>query len=415
MDSGSGVVRLQAGVRVPASSQIFRSRVSSDPLAAQGLRAAVKSLLDMAVVCPVSPAERGLGYYSNLFTEPKKDGSVRPILDLKLLNRFIRPRKFRMETLRSAINSLRQGDFMTSIDQPIGDRHQDGGSHSGEIRLGDQLSQVLPLSVQGGVLSGNVSGFFPTQSVSSSLQGSLDSGIDSASFVQPLPVYQAGNEAGGIDGGLVRGGSLCSVSHKDASASSVGGFGPVSKVVGSVLPDVLPGLAVSSVVAGSGQSLEGSVFSAASLGDRHHGCQSVGVGRFLEGSSVSGAVGASGGPLAHQCSGAESHQVGSVSLDTAVTGLAGSSSVGQSDGGCLHQSPGRDSQLECPQGGVFDSGLGREPCPLHLGGVHPGRGEHGGGLSEQVFSPGGNGLSIPSFDMFKHKKNVKAWVADKSL
>ncbi|CAJ0923067.1 unnamed protein product [Ranitomeya imitator] len=47
---------------------------------------------------------------------PKKDGAVRPILDLKLLNKFVRVRDFRMESLRSVIASLEKGEFLASVD-----------------------------------------------------------------------------------------------------------------------------------------------------------------------------------------------------------------------------------------------------------------------------------------------------------
>ncbi|XP_044151545.1 nuclear pore complex protein Nup155 [Bufo gargarizans] len=61
-------------------------------------------------------SERFRGFYSNLFTVPKKDGSLRPILDLKALNLFVRVRHFRMESLRSVIASLELGEFLSSID-----------------------------------------------------------------------------------------------------------------------------------------------------------------------------------------------------------------------------------------------------------------------------------------------------------
>ncbi|CAJ0926027.1 unnamed protein product [Ranitomeya imitator] len=61
-------------------------------------------------------SERFQGFYSNLFIVPKKNGTVRPILDLKLLNKFVRVRRFRMESLRSVIASMEKGEFLASID-----------------------------------------------------------------------------------------------------------------------------------------------------------------------------------------------------------------------------------------------------------------------------------------------------------
>lgn len=58
----------------------------------------------------------GTGFYSNLFTVPKPSGDVRPILDLKVQNRYFSVRPFRMESVRSVVTSLQVGDFQTSID-----------------------------------------------------------------------------------------------------------------------------------------------------------------------------------------------------------------------------------------------------------------------------------------------------------
>ena len=64
---------------------------------------------------PVPSLERFRGFYSNLFVVPKK-GGVRPILDLKALNSFVKVQRFRMESVRSIMASLHQGDFMASLD-----------------------------------------------------------------------------------------------------------------------------------------------------------------------------------------------------------------------------------------------------------------------------------------------------------
>ncbi|CAJ0933392.1 unnamed protein product [Ranitomeya imitator] len=76
---------------------------------------AIESLRQDGVIVPVPEDERFHGFYSNLFMVPKKGGTVRPILDLKLLNRFVKVRHFRMESLRSVIASMEQGKFLASI------------------------------------------------------------------------------------------------------------------------------------------------------------------------------------------------------------------------------------------------------------------------------------------------------------
>ena len=56
------------------------------------------------------------GFYSRLFVVWKTSGSWRPVIDLSLLNRFVDVSHFQMDTIQSVLQSLRQGDWMASID-----------------------------------------------------------------------------------------------------------------------------------------------------------------------------------------------------------------------------------------------------------------------------------------------------------
>ena len=56
------------------------------------------------------------GFYSRLFLVPKKGGSMRPVIDLSSLNKFIVNEHFQMENLSCLKTLLLPGDFMTNID-----------------------------------------------------------------------------------------------------------------------------------------------------------------------------------------------------------------------------------------------------------------------------------------------------------
>ena len=56
------------------------------------------------------------GFYSRLFVVWKTSGSWRPVIDLSHLNRFVDVSLFQMETIQSVLLSVRQGDWMASID-----------------------------------------------------------------------------------------------------------------------------------------------------------------------------------------------------------------------------------------------------------------------------------------------------------
>ena len=59
----------------------------------------IPSLVEKRAVRQVPPAKQFLGFLSSFFHTPKKAvGEWRPIINLKPLNKFVRPKRFRMET-----------------------------------------------------------------------------------------------------------------------------------------------------------------------------------------------------------------------------------------------------------------------------------------------------------------------------
>ena len=60
--------------------------------------------------------DRGPGFYSCLFLVEKVTGGWRPVIDLSHLNEFVLQTPFKMETVASMLLSVREGDFLASID-----------------------------------------------------------------------------------------------------------------------------------------------------------------------------------------------------------------------------------------------------------------------------------------------------------
>ena len=58
----------------------------------------------------------GPGFYSRIFLVEKATGGWRPVIDLSPLNSFVLQTKFKMETVASVMASIREGDFMASLD-----------------------------------------------------------------------------------------------------------------------------------------------------------------------------------------------------------------------------------------------------------------------------------------------------------
>ena len=65
---------------------------------------------------PERGSGKGTGFYSRLFLIPKKNGKLHPVIDLSLLNQYIRKQPFKMETVKSVCQSILPHDWTVSID-----------------------------------------------------------------------------------------------------------------------------------------------------------------------------------------------------------------------------------------------------------------------------------------------------------
>ncbi len=80
------------------------------------LRAEVAVLLAKDAIEPVPPAEMKSGFYSPYFIVPKKGGRLRPILDLRVLNRALHKLPFRMLMQKRIFQCIRPFDWFAAID-----------------------------------------------------------------------------------------------------------------------------------------------------------------------------------------------------------------------------------------------------------------------------------------------------------
>ncbi|XP_077061833.1 uncharacterized protein LOC143714498 [Siphateles boraxobius] len=76
----------------------------------------VKTLLQKEAIERVPPPSLESGYYSRYFIVPKKDGGLRPILDLRILNRSVGKLKFKMLTIKQIVSQIRSEDWFVTID-----------------------------------------------------------------------------------------------------------------------------------------------------------------------------------------------------------------------------------------------------------------------------------------------------------
>ncbi|KAI2666099.1 ORF V: Enzymatic polyprotein [Labeo rohita] len=106
---------IQFARRPPRYRGVLSTSVHSDTHAAV-LRAEVVVLLAKDAIEPVPPAEMKSGFYSPYFIVPKKSGGLRPILDLRALNRSLLRLPFKMLTTKRMLTCIRPQDWFAAID-----------------------------------------------------------------------------------------------------------------------------------------------------------------------------------------------------------------------------------------------------------------------------------------------------------
>ena len=89
----------QIGVSVYPTTRKQTRRMHLDPGKSQVLSQEVENLAAKEAIQPVPDDKEG--YTSTIFLVPKSDGSWRPVINLKSLNRYVVTHHFKMESIRT--------------------------------------------------------------------------------------------------------------------------------------------------------------------------------------------------------------------------------------------------------------------------------------------------------------------------
>ncbi|KAI2647325.1 Transposon Ty3-G Gag-Pol polyprotein [Labeo rohita] len=104
----------QFGAPPPPFDGVFSTVVG--PEQALVMEQEVVTLLRKEAIEVVPPHVRESGFYSRYFIVPKKDGGLRPIIDLRHLNRSVMKLKFKMLTIKQVVSQIRSEDWFVTID-----------------------------------------------------------------------------------------------------------------------------------------------------------------------------------------------------------------------------------------------------------------------------------------------------------
>ncbi|XP_053110898.1 uncharacterized protein LOC128326962 [Hemicordylus capensis] len=76
----------------------------------------VKELLRKKAIVPVRWANRREGFYFRYFQIPKRDGGIRPIMDLRHLNKFVQVKRYQLTTLQDILPLLHREWWLVMLD-----------------------------------------------------------------------------------------------------------------------------------------------------------------------------------------------------------------------------------------------------------------------------------------------------------
>ncbi len=106
---------LQFGKNPPRFDGVQLTVVNSASKASV-LQQELSSLLQKGAIEEVPQSEVERGFFSRYFLVPKRDGGLRPILDLWRLNLSLYKGKFKMLTMRTIMSQVQVGDWFVTID-----------------------------------------------------------------------------------------------------------------------------------------------------------------------------------------------------------------------------------------------------------------------------------------------------------
>ncbi len=106
---------LQFGRNPPRFNGVHLTEVNSASKASV-LQQELSSLLQKGAIEEVPQSDIEQGFFSRYFLVPKRDGSLRPILDLRRLNLSLYKGKFKMQTMKSIMSQIQGGDWFVTID-----------------------------------------------------------------------------------------------------------------------------------------------------------------------------------------------------------------------------------------------------------------------------------------------------------
>ena len=113
----------------------------------------IENLLSKNAIERVQKKDTMKGFYSTLFLVPKKNGKMRPVINLRPLNRYLVKKHFKMDSMKKVIQLVEKGDWSITLDLADAYFH---------LKIFKYHRQYLRFSFKGKVFQFRVLSFGPT-------------------------------------------------------------------------------------------------------------------------------------------------------------------------------------------------------------------------------------------------------------
>ena len=113
----------------------------------------IENLLSKNAIERVQKKDNMKGFYSTLFLVPKKNGKMRPVINLRPLNRYLVKKHFKMDSMKKVIQLVEKGDWSITLDLADAYFH---------LKIFKHHRQYLRFSFKGKVFQFRVLSFGPT-------------------------------------------------------------------------------------------------------------------------------------------------------------------------------------------------------------------------------------------------------------
>jgi hypothetical protein len=106
----------ERGLQIRVSEKLLVSGIKETSVSSKNIDILQEEIDILIQKDVIEPEKVHSGFYSTFFLVAKKNGKMRPVINLRSLNSYLKKTHFKMDTLNKVINIMKPKDWALSID-----------------------------------------------------------------------------------------------------------------------------------------------------------------------------------------------------------------------------------------------------------------------------------------------------------